>query len=258
MKCKICSSEASLAFREEILNKYTSDYYRCGTCGFLFTADPHWLEEAYKSSINLTDTGLVERNLYFRRIVSVLIYFNFDKTARFLDYAGGYGLFTRLMRDTGFDFLWMDPFTQNLLARGFEYSKAPGNEVELLTAFEVFEHLKDPVEEFEKMLSYSDNILISTELLPEALPGRDWWYYGFEHGQHISFYTRQSLKTMAEKKGMRFYSFNGLTLFTKKELKFNTSLLLKLSGYGTFHYVKKKMKSRTWDDHLLLKKQVKL
>ncbi len=38
----------------------------------------------------------------------------------FLDYAGGYGVFTRLMRDIGFDFYWHDPYTQNLFANGFE------------------------------------------------------------------------------------------------------------------------------------------
>ena len=111
----------------------------------------------------------------------------------FLDYAGGYGVFTRLMRDIGFDFYWHDPYTQNLFANGFEDDLKSNSKFELLTAFEVFEHLVNPKEELEKMLRFSDTIVFSTELMPQEIPDpEEWWYYGFNHGQHISFYTRKN------------------------------------------------------------------
>src|SRR6218665_1205619 len=99
MECKICNSTAREVFQEQILYKYNVKYYQCPSCEFLFTEDPYWLQEAYAESINLTDTGLVERNLRAARITTFVISAFFDTKAIFLDYGGGYGLFTRLMRD---------------------------------------------------------------------------------------------------------------------------------------------------------------
>ena len=172
INCKICNSETSLAFEHKVLNKYDVKYFKCFSCGYLFTENPFWLDEAYKNPINISDTGIMARNIYFSKIVSVILYFCFDKSAKYLDYAGGYGIFTRLMRDIGFDFYWHDDFTTNLLARGFEKSN---ERYELLTAFEVFEHFSNPVEEVKKMLELSDSILFSTVTLSENVPAKDWW-----------------------------------------------------------------------------------
>ena len=51
-----------------------------------------------------------------------------------VDFAGGYGILVRMLRDKGIDAYWSDQFTPNLLSRGFEYS---GDTVNLLSAFEV-------------------------------------------------------------------------------------------------------------------------
>lgn len=251
--CKICDSKASLAFRGNVLSKYDVKYFKCTSCGYLFTENPYWLDEAYKNPINISDTGIMMRNIYFSKIVSVILYFCFDKSAKYLDYAGGYGIFTRLMRDIGFDFYWHDDFTKNLLARGFEKSES---RYELLTAFEVFEHFANPIDEVKKMTELSDSILFSTVIIPEEIPSKDWWYYGFEHGQHISFYSEKTLKTIAEKFGMNFYPFKNLFLMTKKKLNpVILKLLFILSHFGLNLFVKFRMKSLTDDDN---KKMLKL
>ena len=90
MNCRICGNSSENFFREKILNKYEIQYFHCHLCNFLFTEDSYWLGEAYTSAINTIDTGLMERNLYFNRVVSVLLYFFFGKGKKFLDYAGGY------------------------------------------------------------------------------------------------------------------------------------------------------------------------
>ena len=141
------------AFKAIVLSKYQVSYYHCPHCGFIQTEDPYWLDEAYKDPINVEDTGLLSRNISFSEMTALLIYFLFDKNGIFLDYAGGYGIFTRLMRDIGFNFFWHDPMTQNLLSRGFEYSDSLPR-CELLTSFESFEHFKDPLTEITKMLDY--------------------------------------------------------------------------------------------------------
>lgn len=253
INCRICNSKASLAFNSKVLNKYDVKYFKCSKCGYLFTENPYWLDEAYKNPINISDTGIMMRNIYFSKIVSVILYFCYDKSAKYLDYAGGYGIFTRLMRDIGFDFYWHDDFTRNLLARGFEKSES---RYKLLTAFEVFEHFVNPIDEVNKMIELSDSILFSTVITPDEIPSKDWWYYGFEHGQHISFYTETTLKTIAEKFGMNFYPFKNLFLMTKKNLNpFLLKLLFILSHFGLNLFVKFRMNSLTDDDN---KKMLKL
>ncbi len=96
MKCKICNADTELKFSHKVLHKYDVKYYYCKHCSFLFTEEPYWLEESYKSPINVIDTGVLDRNLYLGKVVSSLIFFFFNKEEKFLDYAGGYGIFTRL------------------------------------------------------------------------------------------------------------------------------------------------------------------
>lgn len=206
--------------RGMILGRYETGYHRCPSCGFVCTGEPIWLEEAYSEAITGSDVGLVRRNQQLSGISAVLIRAFFEGGGRFVDYAGGYGLFVRLMRDRGFDFRWYDKYCDNLFARGFEAGE-PGNPpAELLTAFEVFEHLVDPGEELERMLAYSRSVLFTTQLLPEPAPRPgEWWYYGPEHGQHIAFYTRKSLALLGERFGLDFYT-NGASmhLFTDKRI----------------------------------------
>lgn len=219
MHCSICSSESKTLFKTKLMNKYNVQFFFCSHCGYMHTEKPYWLDEAYKNSINITDTGILKRNYDYARKVSVLLYYLFDSQGQFLDYGGGYGIFTRLMRDFGFDFYWQDPYTQNMLARGFEYSGSD-KKIECLTSFEAFEHFSNPVEEVEKMLKISKNILFSTWLLPEPVPAPDkWWYYGTEHGQHISFYRAETLEKLSKKFNLNFYTnYSDLHLFTEKTL----------------------------------------
>jgi hypothetical protein len=248
MTCKICQQKMEHAFKAMVLGKYQVCYYHCPHCGFLKTEDPYWLGEAYKDPINAEDTGLLSRNIFFSETASLLLFFLFDKNGTFLDYAGGFGVFTRLMRDIGFNFFWYDPMTQNLLARGFEYIDPLPN-CELLTSFESFEHFANPLTDIKKMLTVSSNILFSTFLLPSSVPASDWWYYQFEHGQHISFYSKESLLHIAKENGLHFYSHGSLHLFTKK--KFPTSVIrwiFRFQKLGLQHYVRWRMKSRMVDD----------
>ena len=233
------------------MNKYDGEYYHCPACKFMFAGDPFWLDEAYKNPINLSDTGLLARNIYFNKITAALITFYFNSKGSFLDYAGGYGIFTRLMRDTGFNFFWYDPYCSNLTAAGFEYDMKSQKNVELLTAFEVFEHLNDPLSEIERMLSFSKNIFFSTELLPSPVPAPEkFWYYGFDHGQHISFYTVETLTLIARKYGTNYYNLGGLHLFTEKNIRLQLLRLLKKGAGFIYPLIKKKMKSLTFEDHL--------
>jgi len=217
MLCKICSNRAERRFEAVIRGKYAGSYFQCPTCQFLFINEPTWLDEAYEEAINTCDTGILQRNIRLREPVSVLLYHFYNRNGRFLDYAGGYGIFTRLMRDIGFDYYWSDKYSQNIFAKGFEASM--NQPADLVTAFEVFEHLDEPCRDIDQMLKISRNLLFTTELLPDPLPKpHEWWYYGVEHGQHISFYTRQTLKWLARSYNLNYFSLGGVHLLTEKNL----------------------------------------
>ncbi len=101
-----------------------------------------------------------------------------------------------MMRDRGFAFQWYDKYCQNLFAKHFERKE---DYYDIVTAFELFEHFAEPMEEIERLLHTGKTLIFSTELVPKTSPKvRDWWYYAPETGQHISFYTEKSLRYIAE------------------------------------------------------------
>jgi len=253
LSCRICSFPVQELFRAKILSKYYISYYACDNCGYLQTETPFWITESYAESINMSDTGSLLRSLNLAEIASVIIYFFFDKDARYLDFAGGYGLFVRRMRDIGFDFFWTDKYTTNLIARGFEYQKT--DDIALITSFESFEHFADPLCEIETMLSISRSILFTTELLPNPVPlPSDWHYYGLEHGQHISFYSEKTLEFIARRYSLHLYSIGPVHLLTSRSMPASyLRLLLRCRKFGLFLYIKQRMKSRTVHDSIFLK-----
>lgn len=209
VKCKICSETSDFLFESNILNKYPVSYFCCTACNFIQTEEPYWLEEANNSAITSLDIGLVSRNLEFSIITEQIIKDHFNSYEKFIDYGGGYGLFVRLMRDKGFDFYRQDYFCENIFAKHFDITDINGEQkFELLTAFEVFEHLNDPLAEIKKMFSYSDSILFSTILQPsENISSPDqWWYFIPETGQHISLYSLASLEIVAQKNNCFLYT----------------------------------------------------
>ena len=232
MPCKICSSDAAPFATAQVLNKYAVQYFRCVQCGAVQTEHPYWHEAAYSSAITGSDLGLVSRNVSTARTARVIIKSFFRAGGTFVDYGGGYGLFVRLMRDHGFNFFRYDRYCENLFARGFDADLMPNARYELVTAFEVFEHLVDPLVTIEEILSFSDNILFSTLLIPDDSPRPgEWWYYGLEHGQYVLLYTAKALAFIARRHGLFLYSKNNeLHLLTRKKI---SPALFKLAASRT-------------------------
>ncbi len=233
MKCHICQSQSQRFFQTKVLNKYDVSYWQCTHCQFVQTESPYWLDEAYSRAIAPSDDGLIFRNLMLAQISKNIINSFFAKAGKFLDFGGGYGVFVRLMRDIRFDFFWQDQFCQNLFANGLESQKNLQNfQYELITAWEVFEHFVNPLEQIEQLLKISPNILFSTEILPTNNPQpNQWWYYAPQEGQHISIYTIKSLQIIAEKFGLNLYS-NGYSIHLLTKKLIDGQLFQKLSEYN--------------------------
>jgi len=251
--CPICSDSMRFTFAEKILNQYEISYFYCKHCHFVQTEKPYWLEEAYNNPIADSDTGLIQRNIALSSRLAVLITLNFDLKGAYLDVAGGYGTLTRLMRDYGFNYFWQDPYCQNVFALGFEGSKSEQGHA-AITAFEVLEHVEDPIGFIRNALqeNKSNTVIFSTEFFSgDAPPNRDWWYYSFPTGQHISFYSLKTLQVISQKLHLYFYSFNGIHILSKDPLRFPklSKIFTKryLSSIFTF-FLSRSLKSKTLSD----------
>lgn len=208
--CKICSGATSEFGRQQVLGRFQAQYRRCGSCGYVFVVDPHWLELAYSSAIAALDTGIVTRNRWLADATCALLGLSLRDVRTTLDFGGGSGLLTRLMRDRGHDFRWHDAYSPNLLARGFE-GDVQGH-YDMLTAFELVEHLPDPMATFEQLRALAPVMVISTELVPrDKQVLDDWWYYAPESGQHIGFFTHAALELVSKRLGL-YLSSNGRNL----------------------------------------------
>lgn len=219
MKCKVCTQNSEFFSEGVILEKHKIKYYKCDNCGFIQTEEPYWLDESYSDVINRSDVGYVTRNLLYSKYTKLIIFAFFNSKRKFIDYGSGYGLFVRLMRDYGLDYYWEDKYCENIFVKDFVADK-PEKNYELLTAFEVFEHVVEPIHDIKEMLKFSDSIFFSTYLIPNNYPKpNEWWYYALDTGQHISFYSLKTMHYIAKENDLNFYS-NGrnLHLLTKKRI----------------------------------------
>lgn len=258
MNCKICNTKSEPFFVTKVLLKYSVQYYKCTSCGFVQTESEYWLNEAYSSAITSLDIGLIQRNEITKHITKALIQNIYKGEGKYVDYGGGYGMFVRMMRDLGINYYRQDIYCQNLFAKYFDIADITEQDktnFKLLTAFEVFEHLQNPLEELEKMLQLSDSVFFSTMLIPPDVQSvNDWWYFIPETGQHIALYSKASLEYIAKKYQLNLYSNNSnFHLFTKKSISsLSFQLLTNLRVAKLYNFFIKGNKSLLDSDYHLI------
>jgi len=205
-----------------VLEKHSVKYFQCPNCEFLQADYPYPIEEAYSDAIVEKDTGVLFRNILFAEKAALILKKNFSNTGNFLDFAGGYGVLTRLMRDKGYNFKSFDKFCVNLFSQNF---LAPNfhndnKKYELITALEIFEHLEKPMETLKEISEKTDAVLFTTELIPTNQDIQNWHYLSTDTGQHIVFYSVKTFEYIANQLGFNFYSDgNSFHLFSKKKIK---------------------------------------
>lgn len=213
--CRLCGNEAIHSFNKVILKKYDVAYFHCLTCRALQTEDPYWLDEAYQPINEQLDTGQFIRCLHNAAFLDVLMsQLNFS-TKRLVDYGCGSGLTARILRDVGMDAYGYDTYSTPRLLMGFQVETLDGASV--INLCEVAEHFANPKSSFEHIFSSNaDIVVVQTEMFDK--PNKDWGYLAAEHGQHIFFYSEDTISYLAKTHKMGATFIQGYIIFFKVEL----------------------------------------
>lgn len=204
MSCPICQGHgdhnASIPFDKSCAGYESSGeliaYLTCRECGFSWAPDlcakgPAWFaEHIYNADYEKHDPEYNgERSV--RQAQNIKYAYSFArKQIRHLDFGCGQGHLTQHLTKAGFDSKAYDPFI---------HTTAPAGQFNLITCFEVFEHVPDPQRLMRHLASYlapEGLIVASTQLSDGQGSLRDWWYASPRNG-HISLYSGRSLGELA-------------------------------------------------------------
>lgn len=213
--CKICKSAAELCGYVDF-NRSCEElrgfqlpplgiavhYRRCSSCGFLFTeCFDDWTQAEFKQHIYNDDYARVDPDYAHNRpginASNIARQFYADRERlRILDYGGGNGYLADLLRSTGFAHVeTYDPFTP-------QFSRRPQSQFDLITSYETFEHLPDPLPVFQEiadMLAPGGTVQFSTLVLPSRYD-MTWWYIGPRNG-HVSIFSERALAIAWQRHG---------------------------------------------------------
>jgi SAM-dependent methyltransferase len=185
-------------------------YRRCQNCGFAFTtAFDAWDQDAFRRHIYNSDYIVVDPDFVEVRPAgnAKLVASSFPDakaSISILDFGGGEGLFAGRLREEGFTAETYDPFSS--------FDRIPNEKFDLITCFEVMEHVPSPKSTVATMVSLLRDpgaILFSTLVQPAEFEsiGLNWWYASPRNG-HISLYSTQALAHLFTPYGMRVASFS--------------------------------------------------
>lgn len=188
-------------------------YHMCESCHFTFSpafwnwSEQDFLECIYNDDYIHIDPDYVEIRPTSNASVMQQIFPNQVEQIKHLDYGGGNGVMSNLLTRNGWNSKSYDPFPKSKLS-----IKELGK-FNLITAYEVFEHVPDPNELMENLTFLMDEsclILFSTLISDNDIKRNsrlNWWYASPRNG-HISLYSKKSLLELGRKFNLNFGSFS--------------------------------------------------
>lgn len=211
--CRLCGARAEFWNSRRLLNLHDVCYYLCSERGSLETEKPYWLDEAYDVTGIGDDFGAGQRTIdLVLKTAALLDRIKLPKGAECVDFGGGIGLFTRLMRDRGFDFLSYDHYANPFFSDRYSLTAMTGRSPAVVTAFEVLEHFPEPAQYLEQLFEARPALVIATT---ELFTGQDatWPYFADGTGQHVFFYSPKAMASVAKRFGYSLALVGGLIVF---------------------------------------------
>jgi SAM-dependent methyltransferase len=191
-------------------------YSLCAQCGFCFAPEfSRWTLEDFESRIYNDSYVQVDPDYLDVRPRAnaqglVGMFGDRGQEIRHLDYGGGNGLLSDALRKAGWQSASYDPFVDR------ETDPGALGEFDLITAYEVFEHVPDVrqlASNLSSLLAADGVVLFSTLVSDGNLGPRQrlaWWYASPRNG-HISLFSRQSLSVLGATEGFNFGSFSAVS-----------------------------------------------
>ncbi len=188
-------------------------YFFCSDCQFCFAPEfSKWKPKEFEERIYNEDYVLVDPDYVGVRPRSnaqslISVFGTFAAELRHLDFGGGNGLLSRILRESNWQSSSYDPFVDK------EVTLSSLGRFDLITAFEVFEHTPDPCGLISNLSSLleSDGIVIFTTATSDGhiAPHHriNWWYASPRNG-HISLFSKKSLALLGAREGFSFGSFS--------------------------------------------------
>lgn len=187
-------------------------YARCSGCEYTFApefsswTDQDFLEKIYNDDYIKVDPDYLDKRQQENAGLLNNFFGIYRMHLRHLDYGGGNGTLARLLQGAQWDSVSYDPFPQNP-ARIEDLGR-----FNLITAFEVFEHVPNPHRMMDNMVKLLDGpdcmIFFSTAVSDGLIKDNarlDWWYAAPRNG-HIGIHTTQSLKKLGQMFGLKYSS----------------------------------------------------
>ena len=243
-KCPVCESKSTILdvvdfskSCEERNGKFLEKtgipvYYAiCDGCDFAFSPDfRNWSQEEFAEKIYNQEYIEVDPDYLEKRpnhnfnLLNIL----FGKNKReivHLDYGGGNGELVRKLTLSDWLSNNYDPFSTTHSNIGDLRT------FNLITAFEVFEHVPDPNEIMKnlKILIEEYGLILFSTLVSDSNIKRNerlsWWYASPRNG-HVSLFTYKSLRILGEKYDLNFASLGiGTHIYYKNFPKWANSLI---------------------------------
>ena len=262
--CRVCGGALLHKWTMKVLDRYEADYFECLKCGCLQIPNPYWLNEAYcdegKPIAVNPDGGRFCRNFSaYMRLRALEDAGLFGGPLHVLDYGGGSGILTSMLRLAGRECSHFDPYCPVPLfepERAFLTPEAiPMSSFNAVVALEVFEHLCNPLDVIRSLAGYLEpggTIVLSTGLYKPGVHSEDWPYLSRLAGQHVTFYTRKAIRIIADIAGLPnvclFPSDDGfLILLTRRDRSEAATCLVQATQALQSTRLIAKWTSRAWD-----------
>lgn len=188
-------------------------YYVCEQCGFCFAPEfsgwsqDQFQQEIYNDEYVHVDPDYVDVRPRSNAAALISLLGNHAAEITHLDYGGGGGLLSALLRDANWQSTSYDPFPDQ--HRAIDRL----GRFDLITAFEVFEHVPDVqalMSRLSLLLAQPGLVLFSTLLSDDHVKPEErmsWWYAAPRNG-HVSLFSRQSLAVLGSTHGFSFGSLS--------------------------------------------------